>query len=1031
MESYQRKHNLQFRRVRPEDAPKLRDFWANLSPASQRTYRPYGEKSDQLAPWQEAAERYAAGPDIGIAAVTPQETIAGLCIVEWIGRSERLPNFGIGVDDHYQGLGVGAQLMEITLGEADKLGVPVIKLIVVNYNRPAQHLYRKFGFRYAGEPHREADGLIYFDMLRAAPNGPQENVVADESPMAQRHWVVHVVPGSHFDVGWVATPAETYAYGDEIIRSAIDAITGSTPGYHFTVEYSSYMAHFLASYPQYRETARRLVDEGKLEVCASVTGLMHQVLDGELMVRQIVYSQEWAEQALGRRLITTQHTDLSGYTLQFPQVLARSGVRHLAYSRFHPPIRLHWWQAPDGSRVLAANHPNHYGWGLTLRSEQRVTRIPQQLASVAASWPVDDILMGDETDCLMGDPTVVEKGAELEALGIAKFRVATISQFFAAVADADLPTYQGEAPYAIYSIHAANPDTYLEARQAENRLAAAEKLSALRELAGLGRYPFAAIRRAWEELFYPHDHNVGGRHGKLNTELRRTAALSSRVAADQVLQEGMLQLITHIAYAPKENGVAMVVYNPLSWPRTDVVRTYVELRGRGKNGLRVTGAEGKEMICQVLQAESSGDRERIDHIRRDWSWMDIQFVAEDVPPLGYRVYYLYPLDDGTAGTVWRQPPPSGLIDGRHFRLKLGEDGAIHSLVWKEKDIDFAGKGEYKFNEVYALEDLRMEIEIAHEAERANGRMEPTEERRLNFTGKAWRSHLQAQRIEEGPLHTKVVLQGIILDAPVTQEIILYHDQPRVDFMTRIDWRGAMHAQVRIAYPFNVPGGKTTYEVPFGTVQVGKDELPGGYDGAPRFVQKWIDLSNDDYGVTFATRSGGHSLEGEAICPIVLRSTYTEAEMDFWYENKGTFEFAFSVRPHTGSWQDGRTYRQGWEFNNPLLAGSLTTKSNIFPIPGRANLPETLSLCQVTADNVVVTSLGKPSQDSDQYMMRLFEVVGKAQEVACRFQYPLRRAWKTNLLGDPEQELAVHDNEIRFPIAPYEIAQCVLEFETVV
>jgi alpha-mannosidase len=752
------------------------------------------------------------------------------------------------------------------------------------------------------------------------------------------------------------------------------------------------------------------------------------VLDGELMLRQVTYAQEWAEKRLGRRLITTQHTDLSGYTLQFPQVLARAGIRFLSYSRFHPPIQLHWWQAPDGSRILAANHANHYGWGLTLRSEQRAARIPGQLARVEASWPVDDILMGDEMDCLMGDPTVVEKGAELEAQGIAQFQVETISQFFTAVANADLPVYQGEAPYAIYTIHAANPDTYLEARLAENRLATAEKLSTLRELAGLGRYPYAFLRHAWEELFYPHDHNVGGRHGKLNTELRRTSALSSRVDADQVLQEGMVQLITHIPYSQREGAVPMVVYNPLSWSRTDTVRTYVELKGRGKNGLIVTDLAGKRLACQVLQAESSGDRERVDHARRDWSWMDIEFIAEDVPPLGYRVYYLYPLEDGSAGTTWKQPPLNA-IESRHFRMQLGEDGAIHSLVWKDKDIELAGKGEHEFNEIYALEDVRYEIEVAHEAEVAQGRMDPDEERRLNFTGKVWRSHMRLQRIEEGPVHTKVTLQGFILDAPVTQEILFYNDHPRVDFVHRIEWRGAMHTQVRIAYPFNVPGGRTTYEVPFGMVRFGQDELPGGYMSTPRFVQKWIDLSNQEYGVTFATRCGDHSLEGEAICPIVLRSTYTEAEMDFWYENKGTFEFAFSVCPHEGDWQAGHTYRQGWEFNNPLLAGSLCTKSAITTVEDRASLPEELSLCQVTADDVVMTSLGKPSPDSVDYTMRLFEVVGKTQEVSCRFHFPLRKAWKTNLLGDRLQELPVDGNTIRFTLVPYEIGQCALEFDT--
>ena len=1015
---------VQYRRVEPDDGPKLHEFWLSMSPQSKRTYCPYGPNSWLLQPWVESAERYALGPDFGLVATAPDGAVVGLGVVDRLADTERLPNFGLGVDDRYQGQGIGSRLMRLVLQEADSLGPPRLSLTVVNYNAPAQHLYKKLGFRVTGPLRHGEDGLTYLYMVRLRPGSGGESDV-DETELPHRDWTVHVVPGSHFDLGWVAAPAECLTYGDEIIRSAIDAILGAQPGYRFTVEYSLFADHFLASYPEYLDRARELVAADKLEVCASVTGMMEQVLDGEAALRCVTYSQEWAERVLGRRLRAAQHSDLSGYTLQFPQILARSGVSYLAYSRFHPPIRLHWWQAPDGSRVLAANHPHHYGWGLTLRRGQGESKLPDQLASMDACWPVDDILMADEMDCLIGDPQIVEQAAQLQAIGIARFRMGTISQFFVAVEKADLPTYQGEAPYAIYSIHAANPATYREARLAENRLATGEKLSTLRELAGMGRYPYATLHRAWEDLFYPQDHNVGGRHGKLNAEVRQTRALSARVAADQVLQEGLTQLITHIPYSRRGEAVPVVVYNPLSWPRTDLVRTYLEVDGRGKNGLRAIDTEGKPIACQVLHAESSGDHERVDHARERRSWLDVELLATDVPPLGYRVYYLFPQEDGTASTRW-QEPPHGAIEAAHFSLTLGEDGTLHSLVWKERGLDLVGRGEHEFNELVALEDLRYEVEVAHEAEVAGGSL-GGDERKLNFTGKEWRSHLRVQRIEQGPVHTKVILEGTILDAPVVQEIILYDALARVDFVTRIDWRGTRHTQVRLAYPFNVPGGSMTYEVPFGAVRLGEDELPGSYDGPNRFVQKWIDLSNQDYGLTFSTRSGDHSLEGETISPIVLRSTYTEAEMDFWYENKGTFEFAFSVQPHQGGWKEGHTYRQGWAYNNPLLAASLCTCPPIDTIAGRAHLPEELSLCRVAGDNVVLTSISKQARGSSEYALRLFEMEGREGEIACRFCFPLRRVWRTNLLGDHLGELAVADSEVRLTVSPYEICQLVVEF----
>lgn len=1024
--SSSRSVDLEYRRVRVDDGPRLLAFWLGMSAESQRTYRPYGAETHLLDPWRHAAERYAAGPDIGIVAEGPDGLIVGLSVIDRISDPANRPNFGIGVNDQFHGKGIGTRLTDLVTQAADEFGAPEVRLIVVNYNAPAQHLYRKFGFKVTGAPHREADGLTYVDMIRVKPG-----VSDGDSPGAidgdrHRDWKIYVVPGTHFDLGWCASPAETLAYGDEIIRSAIDAITGPNPGYRFTVEYAINMQHFLGSYPEYLETVKRLVSEGKLEVCASTTGFMHQVLDGELIVRQIAYAQEWAETTLGRRLRTTQHSDLSGYTLQFPQILARSEISRLSYSRFHPPIPLHWWRSPDGSRVLAANHPNLYFWGLTIRKGQASDLLPAQLARLEGRWPIDVLLMGDEYDCLMGDPSIVEKAARLQDSGLASFTVSTISGFFDAVGDVDLPTYEGEAPYAIYSIHAANPDTYMEARRAENGLATAEKLSALRELAGMGHYPFAEVRRGWEQLFYPHDHNVGGRHGKLNTEVRRYKALSARIAADQVLQEGMLQLITHVRYTRDDGGLPIVVYNPLSWTRSSVVHTYIEPNEPGRNGLSVTDTSGTPMLAQLLNAEAGGDHERIDHAADQVTWMDIAFVAEDVPPLGYKVFYVYPTSDGNASTSWHQPSSSGRIDGRHFSVRLSESGTITSLIWKERGIDLVGDDEHQFNEIVVLEDLRREIEIAHEAEAAFGDLGDDEEP-LNFTGKQWRSHLRVQRVEEGPLLTRIILEGGVLDAGVTQEVVLYNDRPTVEFVTRIDWRGARNTQARIAYPFNVPDGRITYEVPFGSVRLGEDELPGGYAGSPRFVQKWIDVSNDDYGITFSTRSGDHNLDGQTVSPIVLRSGYGEAELDFWYENKGTFEFAFSISPHAGGWKDARTYRQGWEYNNTLLSSSLSSVSSIESIPQRSDLGEEVSFCQLSAESLIVTSLSKCGDGGKEYALRLFEVEGRPQESVCRFHFPIRQAWKTNLLGDHLTELPVDDGAIQISVAPHEIYQCIVEF----
>jgi hypothetical protein len=82
-------------------------------------------------------------------------------------------------------------------------------------------------------------------------------------------WELIVVPGFHFDLGWCDDPAECPPYSDSIITAVVDAIAGDFPGYRFNVEYALFTQHFFKRFPNHVPLVRRLIEEGRLEVCAS------------------------------------------------------------------------------------------------------------------------------------------------------------------------------------------------------------------------------------------------------------------------------------------------------------------------------------------------------------------------------------------------------------------------------------------------------------------------------------------------------------------------------------------------------------------------------------------------------------------------------------------------------------------------------------------------------------------------------------------------------------------------------------------
>ncbi|MHC4682013.1 MAG: hypothetical protein ACYTEK_25390 [Planctomycetota bacterium] len=57
--------------------------------------------------------------------------------------------------------------------------------------------------------------------------------------------------------------------------------------------------------------------------------------------------------------------------------------------------------------------------------------------------------------------------------------------------------------------------------------------------------------------------------------------------------------------------------------------------------------------------------------------------------------------------------------------------------------------------------------------------------------------------------------------------------------------------VHLAFGFNVPGGVMRMDTPWAVVRPEADQLPGACKNYFT-VQRWVDVSNADYGVTWAT-----------------------------------------------------------------------------------------------------------------------------------------------------------------------------------
>jgi alpha-mannosidase len=201
----------------------------------------------------------------------------------------------------------------------------------------------------------------------------------------------------------------------------------------------------------------------------------------------------------------------------------------------------------------------------------------------------------------------------------------------------------------------------------------------------------------------------------------------------------------------------------------------------------------------------------------------------------------------------------------------------------------------------------------------------------------------------------------------------------------------------------------------------QDELPGTYRGrGGRYVQKWVDVSNEKIGVCVGTDCVSHILNGTDVCPMLIRTAYSCGTPNHWYYNTGRHSFKFSLLPHFGGWDVSGAFRIGWQHITPMPVGRMNICAPIAPISGRTVLPQSYSLCRVSPDNVILTAIKKPNDYRDGYIARLVEMGGKGADVSLQFGFKLARAWKTDLMEQDTEELTTGDNGLRFHISPHEI-----------
>ena len=142
------------------------------------------------------------------------------------------------------------------------------------------------------------------------------------------------------------------------------------PQYTFTQSAAAYSDWMCDKYPDMCQQIKESYKQGRWEI---VGGMWVEpdlnMPDGESLVRQILIGQRSFKHTFGGVARIGWNPDSFGYTWQLPQIYKKSGIDYFVTQKMtwndtnQLPLKLFWWQSPDGSRVLTY-FPHDYGNGI-------------------------------------------------------------------------------------------------------------------------------------------------------------------------------------------------------------------------------------------------------------------------------------------------------------------------------------------------------------------------------------------------------------------------------------------------------------------------------------------------------------------------------------------------------------------------------------------------------------------------------------------------------------------------------------------
>ncbi len=827
-----------------------------------------------------------------------------------------------------------------------------------------------------------------------------------------------IMPYTHLDDIWRWNYPQTIR---DFLKNTLDenfAAFEKYPNFIFNWSGASRYAMMEEYYPEKYEELKKWVDAGRwFPSGSSWVENDTNVPSTESIVRQILLGRKYFYDEFGKESLEYMLPDCFGFPYSLPSVLSHCGIRGFSTQKLTwesangIPFNLGRWIGPDGEWVIASLNCGDYARPhetVYTTDKKMLNRLEENKKETGLATDLIYMGGGDKNNADRGGSPqqvsleMLEKCAATE--GSVKVIAGPSDLMVRSITDeqaAKFPTWNSDLLLIKHSTGVLTSQTYIKQLNRDGELLAdaAERAAVTAHLLTGSAYPQDTLNQAWGLHLRNQFHDtLPGTSIPVAHAMAWNDGIIALNQFDGIYSDAIGSLASSMNTDVK--GVPLVVYNPLSIAREDVVEALIPAELANAKSLTAYDADGKALPTQLTTG---------------WDGKRRVLFSAKLSPVGAVVYSLREGNPPTVKKGELKVSKSSLENNRYL-VKIDDNGDIASVFDKQA-------GKELFEKPAQLEFIDNFPDV-----------KPAWRVYFKDTQKPARcvaaNPASIRVVENGPVRIAIEIVRELEGSRIAQRVRLSAgtDGSRVEVANHIDWK-TPGTLLKAAFHLTAANSNATYNLDLGTIQRGnytkkQYEVPS---------HAWIDLTDNtgDYGTSILTgpKYGSDKPNDNTLRLTLIHTPKTnECEdetldrgvmREMRWQDWGRHEFNYAITGHKGDWRDGKTHREAQRFEQ---------RPSAFVVPRyKGSNGSAVSLLKFDNPQVNVQAV-KMAENGSGVVVRLQELTGRpCAGTTLSTIKPITAAEELDGAERPLGEnVTVKDGSVKLNFNPYELKTVLLK-----